>query len=197
MKDFAKARYLALAKAIPGIKKERTQTYIMLSLTFVSLSFLGIFAINPTLTTIAELNKKLEDSIFVSEALKTKLANLSSLHGQYETMQSTLPIIEAAVPDTPKAAYVLAQMQAIARDTGVTVTGVQVFEVELTKKSQPLNPQEASFIFTITAEGETQQLLQFLQAATRFDRVIAIEAVTLTNEEKQALTIRAKAFFTP
>jgi Tfp pilus assembly protein PilO len=196
MKDFTKERYLAMTKAFPRMQQEQTQAYFMLSLTFISLSFLGVFAINPTLTTIFELNKKLEDSKFVDQALKTKMANLSALHDKYAALQSDWPKVNAAVPNNPQTAYLLGQMQAIAEDTGVKVVDLQSFEVELTKQSEG-TLKESSYVYSVSVTGDTPQLVEFLQAVTSFDRVIGIESVILTDEGRKILTIQARTFFTP
>lgn len=195
VRDFTKERYLAMAKAFPRIREEKTQAYFMISLTLASLSFLGIFAINPTITTILELNKKLEDSKFVAQSLKTKMANLSSLHSQFEVLKSSWPTVNAAVPNTPRTAYLLGQMQALAEDTGVKVVDLQSFEVGLIKQEKTL--KESSFVYSVSVEGDIPQLMQFLAAVTKFDRVIEIESVTLTDEGRKILTVRAKTFFTP
>jgi Tfp pilus assembly protein PilO len=197
MKDFTKARYLAVVKAFPQLKSEQTQVYFMLILTFVALSFLGIFAINPTLTTIAELQKKLADSTFVDEQLKTKITNLSSLRTQYDELTTSWPIVNAAVPDTPLAAYVLGQVQTIAKDTGVSIVDLETFEVTLNKRSIPIQQKESSFTFSVSVTGSPQSQLQFLQALTQFDRVISLESITYSSEEKQILTVLVRTYFMP
>ncbi len=197
IKDFTKERYMALVRAYPRIKEEKTQRYIMLILTFLSLSFLGIFAISPTLNTIAELNKKLEDSEFVNNALKSKLNNLSSLNSQYESMASGLSAVHAVVPDTPHVPKLLAQVQSVAKDTGVAITNLQSYQVDLTKQKNTLQPVGTQFIFTLTAEGSLDSLLQFTKLLSTMDRAVTIESLNFTNEQKQRLTIRGSAYYLP
>lgn len=198
LKDFTKERYLALANAYPRLKEEKTQIYLMLSLTFISLSFLGIFAINPTLTTIVELNKKLDDSIFVSHSLETKIENLSSLNTQYEYLSDTWPLVNRAIPGTPQVVPVLGQIQTIAKNNNVTLTDLQSYQVDLTKNIiQSKYIKAASFVFSATVTGPRDNLLQFVKAISRFDRVIAIESINFLNEGSQSVTIRAQAFFIP
>lgn len=193
MKDFSKERYLSTIRSHPIFQNEKTQIYLMLSLTFLSMSFLGIFAINPTLVTITELNKKLEDSTYANDALKTKIGNLSSLQNEYISLTNTWPLVDAAVPDDPHVIYVLGQMQAIAKETGVTVTGLQAFEVELTKGKS--RNKEASFTYSVTVQGEAQNLMQFIKTVSSFDRATTIEGIDYSNDPKTKATIRARSFF--
>lgn len=196
LRDFAKERYLLLAKRFPIVKQENMQVYFMLTLSFITMSLLGLFAISPTLATIVELNKKLADSKFVLQALETKKDNLSALHTQYDNLQSSWPVVNAAVPDSPKAAYVVGQIQQLAKENNLLVTSVQVFPVELTKKTK-LPTDQASYAFIVNVEGENDQFQTFLQSLNTFDRIIRIEGVTLANNEKQVLTVRMRAYFTP
>jgi len=198
LKDFTKERYLALARSYPKLSEERTQIYIMLILTFISLSFLGMFAINPTLTTIVELNKKLSDSEFVSNALKTKIDNLSSLNTQYEALANTWPIVNLAAPNTPEAVMLLGQMQAIAKESNVQLIDLGASTVELSKPAtkKTLLPKAVSFAFFVTAIGEKNNLIQFTKLVANFDRVVALESISYSNEEEESVNITGRVFFT-
>ena len=65
-----KEKYLGF---LPDLKKEKTQKYSSIIFSLVSLSFFGIFAINPTLSTIAKLKKELSDTKFVEEQLRKNI----------------------------------------------------------------------------------------------------------------------------
>jgi Tfp pilus assembly protein PilO len=196
LRDFAKERYLRVAKAFPQVKKEHVEIYVMLTLTFSAMAFLGLFAISPTITTIVELNRKLDDNKLLYQALETKNANLHSLYNQYNELQSAWPVVNAAVPDTPQVAFVIGQVQQIAKQQNLRVTNVQTFPVELTKHND--DPQaQASFVLTLSVEGKTDDLQTFAQKLATFERMIRIESITLANDEKEVLTVRIRAYFTP
>lgn len=194
VRDFAKERYLKLVQLHPRLREEKTQKYLMLSLTFISLTFLGIFAINPTLTTITGLNKKLEDSELVSTALRTKMANLSNLNNQYQSLTNVLSVVDKAVPNMPNVTSVLAQIQIIAKDTGVKMLNIQSSKVELIT-ANPVSMKEKSFAFTVSIQGDMTNILQFIKVMTKFDRIITINSINYSNNEKQVVTISGKAFF--
>src|SRR6185369_4829855 len=91
-------KYREYLKLLPHMKKESTKLITMLIFTFISLSLLGIFAINPTLSTIIELQKQYDESQFVYQQLKTKSNNLSTLHQQYQVLSDDLPYVYDAIP---------------------------------------------------------------------------------------------------
>lgn len=196
MRDFAKERYLQMAKVFPQVKQEHVEIYGMLIMTFIAMSFLGLFAISPTLTTIVELNKKLDDSKYVFQQLETKKANLSSLHSQYDQLSRAWPIVNAAVPDAPNAAYLAGQIHELADQQDLKLTGLQTFPVELTKKGN-LPTTQSSFVIVVSVEGTTEKLQEFLRSLTQFDRIVRIESITYSNDEKTVLTVRIRTFFTP
>jgi Tfp pilus assembly protein PilO len=199
IKDFAKERYLELVRSHPKLAEEKTQLYIMLILTFSSMSILGAFAINPTLTTIAELNRKLSDSTYVNEALQTKVSNLSSLNSQYQLRINEWSILESAVPNDPKVVMVLGQLRTIAANSNVVITDLQSYEVEISNpdKKKPPVPRNASYIVSVTAEGNQDNLSAFVKNFASSNRISAIEEISYFNEDNESVNIRARLFFTP
>ena len=81
-------KYRAFLKLLPPIKNENTRIITTLILTFAAMTFFGAFAINPTLTTIVNLKKQLEDSQIVYNKLVEKNNNLSFLLNQYNSLSS-------------------------------------------------------------------------------------------------------------
>lgn len=197
VKNFTKERYMSIVRSHPKLTEEKAQMYIMLFLTFLSLSFLGIFAINPTLTTIAELKRKLEDSEFINESLTKKVSNLSSLNTQYDNLSGVWSIVSDAVPNNPQAVKLLGQIQSIANESGVSITDLQSATVEISKVSRkkPI-PKQSSFEFTVSAEGQKENLASFVNIMANFNRLVAIEEINYTNIENEAVTIKGRVFFT-
>ena len=69
------AKYREYLKLLPNLQQEHAQSLLTLILTFAALCFFGIFAINPTLTTIADLEKQVADDRQVNQELTTKIAD--------------------------------------------------------------------------------------------------------------------------
>ena len=70
-------------KLLPDFKEEKTRRLSSIVFSLLALSIFGLFAINPTLSTIARLKKELSDAKFVDQQLTEKIANLSSLQEVY------------------------------------------------------------------------------------------------------------------
>lgn len=194
-----KRRYLAHIRLLPDLRQEKVRDYTTLALTFFAITFFGLFAINPTLTTITGLQKKLADSKFAELALQQKIANISALRVAHDAVEGDLPYVFAAIPDSPETAMLLAQLQTIARDANVQISDIESFQVDLTKQDTKQS-KESSFNFTFIIKGDQNDMAAFLSRITTFERLITVEHIALKKELKevtQELTIRAKAYFKP
>lgn len=194
--NLSATKYREYLKLLPNVEHDHTHLFIMLALTFFALSFFGIFAINPTLTTIADLKKQVADNKQADADLTTKLANLSNLQQQYNVMAEDLDRIYAAVPKTADVPLLSAQIEGLAKKHKLTVTNFRVGEVQLvsTKKTGKTN----SYVFTMQATGNYNDMLAFSNELANITRLVTIESMEIGRDSKTnaiVLTIRARQYF--
>jgi len=193
IKGIKKEQYEKYLELIPDLKREKTQKYITIVLTLITAIVLGVFAINPTFSTIANLQKQIDDNNFVQQKLQQKINNLSILQQKYTNIQSDLPIVTDAVPTTTQIPLFVAEAQSVAKDTSLTLTSFQTSEVSL---SEPSVEKYASFDFTITANGTYQNMLEFLDKITNFQRAVALKDIILsTKNGALQLSFKGTVFF--
>lgn len=196
LKNLDKTEYL---KFLPKVKKENKQAFTTLALTLVTLSFLGLFAISPTLTTIAALQKELEDNTTVKTSLEEKINSLSRLQQQYTQLEPQIPLIYAAIPQKPTTTLLAGQLQSIAQSANVTLTRLQISEIELLNTQSTGKVVQPSFSFSVGAEGTNTNVLAFLSALTEFDRIVTVETISLNRTIQKPgiiqLSLRGKAYF--
>ncbi len=186
------------SKFFPNLEEERTQKFTTIILTVITLSLFGIFAINPTISTILKLRRELDDNNFVDKKLQEKINNLSSLQKKYIILQNDLPIIFAAVPKGPEVPLLVAQIQAIAKNNNIAIENFQSFEVEVPTKSASRN--YSSFSFALSAGGTYNDLYRFLTQLSNMQRVVAVELLSLSKKSisnSMELSIKGRAFFNP
>jgi len=190
-----KEKYLGF---LPDLKKEKTQKYSSIIFSLVSLSFFGIFAINPTLSTIAKLKKELSDTKFVEEQLTKKISNLSSLQEKYSIVEKDIPIVLAAVPENPQVPLLIGQMQTVAKDAGVEITNLQSFEVDVSDSSSNQKKYSA-FSFSIVVQGNYENLIYFISTLSSMERVISLDTLSINRQGNQSgilkLGIKGMAYF--
>ena len=195
---FKNIRIDKYVQMLPDFKEERTQQITTLVLTLLALSFFGIFAINPTLSTITRLNKELEDNKFVDEQLKLKINNISLLQRRNAQLENDLYYATDAIPTSSEAPTLAAQIQALAEKTSVVIVSLQVFEIEITKQTKGKNEYSA-FSFNVAARGDRQNLLEFMSDLGKMQRVVTLDVVSLSrvgsSGETFQFNIQGSAFF--
>lgn len=192
-------KYREYLKLLPNMKEENTKIITMLILTFAAMTFFGLFAINPTLTTIVELQKQLADSEYLKEQLTTKITNLSALQQQYTTISPELPVLFEAIPQDPLAPYFVGQVEAVAKIANLSIISIHVSEVQLTTdtKAKPGIPL-SSFTTTIEAQGTYEDILQFAEELTHMNRIVTIETFGISKDketESLIVTLRTREYF--
>lgn len=196
-------KYLSL---IPSFKEARAQAFYTLTLSLIAVALCIYFAINPTISTITKLSKELEDNKLIEQKLIEKITNLQTLQQKYNTMQQDLPLLYAALPETPKVPPFQGQLLAITRKANTTISQLQTSKVELltqntdapktkptTQPTQPaetvplpVNPTQTvvaivppSFEFSLASEGSYNNITDFLTTIVDFERLTTIDSLSI------------------
>lgn len=196
--NLSASKYREYLKLLPSMEKENTRLFVTLALTFGALTFFGIFAINPTLTTIFELQKELEENQMVDQQLTSKINNLSQLQQQYNELESELPIIFEAIPETAEAPLLSAQVESLAAQYNITITTYRVAEVQLASNKQ--SSKTVSYTFTLQGQGQYQNMIAFSQALANISRIITVESMSIGRDGKAndlVLTLRGRQYYKP
>ncbi len=184
-----------LSAILPRFAEERVHSFTTIALSLLTLSFFGFFAINPTLSTIADLQKQISDNQFVSMQLKQKITNLTTLQGSYKGIQGDLPVLYAALPNTPDVTVLVGQLQSITQQSNVTLVNIQTLAVDVSA----LSPSKYnSFTFALDISGSYANIQTFLQTITSFNRIITIDALSLTKataSNTYSASLRGNAYF--
>lgn len=194
--NLSATKYREYLKLLPNLQQEQAQSLVTLILTFAALCFFGIFAINPTLTTIANLKKQLSDDTQVNQELQTKINNLSSLEQQYNQLGPNLTNILSAVPQNADTALLSAQIAALLKKHNLTVSSYRIDEVELAALPKLLKTQ--SFVFSLQAQGNYNDMLSFASELDKINRIITVETMEIGRDSQTnalTLTIRGREYF--
>lgn len=199
LKNIKKDNYQRYLELMPNFKQEKTQKYLTIILTLVASIILGVFALSPTLSTIVSLQKQLEDDKFVKQKLEEKINNLSVLQQKYSGLKDSLPTVYDAVPKNSQIPLLMAQLQALANESGILLVNLQTFQVDVSQAALS-NKKFASYDFGISVKGNYQNMLTFINKIINFQRVITIENISITkvteiNTTELKLNIKGTAYF--
>lgn len=201
LKSLSKEKYLAYIRSLPNFHEEKIQSYTTVILTFLAICFFGIFAISPTLGTIAELRKTLEDSKFLDLQLQTKITSMTQLQSSYSNLSAQLPILYQAIPQSPQVGKLGGQIRTLAQDAHVTLDELQVQSVEIADAGKPKSLLKP-IALNIGAKGDFQSFQTFYKSLINFDRILTISSLSVVvptelGTSKYRLTIQADAYYRP
>lgn len=182
-------------KLVYGRPEIRASVEIILSI--FSVVFLLMFAIRPTLATVASLQKKIEDQTIVDNKLNTKINQLVRANTDLTTYASRLPDYDLAVTDAHDESGLAKRIETIARESGVAINNLFLDAVPLVGEQINLARKEkgaerptletggkiASYVVNFDISGGTNQVFDFLTKLENMDRVTLIVSVNIKKEE--------------
>lgn len=182
---------------LPDFQNEKAQKFTSLVLSIVALSFLGIFAINPTLSTIARLNKELSDNKKTDQQLQQKISNLSILQQKYNSLQNDIPFVLSSIPNNSEAPLLLSQLQSITKNTGLIITSLQSSQVEAVNPNTT-NKKYSSYSFSFSGDGSYEVISKFISTLLNMQRIIVMDNFSISKSNQPGLlqiTLRGTAYF--
>jgi len=85
-------------------QKPVAKVSIFVVISFMTVSFFSVFAIKPTLTTIGQLVKEIEDKGEINTKMDSKLADLARAQAEYGQIRNEVDLVWRAIPDRPEMA---------------------------------------------------------------------------------------------
>lgn len=198
IQTITKKKYLEYIKLFPNLQETKTKEYTTLILSFAAMTIFGIFAINPTITTIIKLQKTYEDAKFANQKIDEKIENLGILYDKYNSLGDDLKRINDAIPRSPNTSLLLGQLQALAQKEETRIRSLQTQQVQ--QASAAILPQRnSSYGFLVEVDGSYAQLSSFLRALLNYERIVAIESASIGRDKDDlsllVMTIKGKAHF--
>ncbi len=186
-------------------QKREVVVYTGLTLTLLTIAFFGVFALKPTIVTIASLVKEQQSKKQIDRELQTKINALASAQANYTLMENSLPLVDDALPAEPSLSQIVYQLEILVQQEGLTITSLAFEPVTLVgePKEQRVakkvpGPSTLSFSFSLT--GNFENLTRLVSSLEQLRRIVTIDSLTFTqrtSEEGQvmSLNLSGKVYF--
>jgi Tfp pilus assembly protein PilO len=176
--------------------KQKATAYLYIIFSFVALSLFGVFAIGPTLATISDLNKQLEEKQVALQQLEEKNAALKSLGAQYISIQQDLRLIDGAIPQSPKVGELMRQLETLTLRNDLVVQKLDTGLMELYPAKNSNSPVFA-YTFSISVLGAEQDINRFIGDVISMERIVGIDKLTTGKRFENVFTasLTGKAYF--
>ncbi len=171
-KDYV--RYRSYFLNVMGRYRERTdiKVYLEILLSLITVSIFSIFALRPTLLTIAGLIKEIEGKKDILSTMNEKISNLSKAQVLLDQMRQEVALLKTSVPTSPQQEVFARQIEGLSARHGIPVTRLSLSGATIFDK----NIQSAG------PEGKAGQIIYSLNATTPIDNYPALANLTLDLE---------------
>jgi Tfp pilus assembly protein PilO len=168
-------------------QKPAAKVSIALLLTIFTIIFFAVFAIRPTLLTVAELVKKIQDKKETLAQIEQKAAQLASAQQEYITAQSNLPLLATALPDKPNAQQLMQLIEATAAYHQISLQNVSIGTVSYSQKAIPYSPGIQKIPISLSVSADYSSLNAFLYDLSRLNRQYSINTVSFILDESTSV----------
>lgn len=153
-----------------------------LLLSVATVIFFALFAIRPTLVTMSDLIKEIEDKRALDQQLAQKIAALSTAQTEYLTIQTQLPLLDQALPKQPHLVDALKIIERTASESNIIISNISVAEIPPEQPSQgsAAKLKRVDVPITLAVTGEYVEIRQFVENLKNNRRTFAIDTVAFT-----------------
>lgn len=162
-------------------QKPVARVSIFVVMSFMTVAFFSVFAIRPTLMTIAALIKEIEDKQKISTTLEKKIEDLSRIRADYSGWEAEKTAAKAALPDRPELARLILQVEVVAAQMEIKIVNWQIQPVTVVAKADQKNQKEEMIKFNLTAGGRFDRLKEFLDTVEKIDRLVVVKGMSLSS----------------
>ena len=184
-------RYFLGARNI--YQKKEVVVYTGLALTFFTISFFALFAIKPTVTTIASLIKEIQSKKEIDKKLQVKINALREAQTNYSLVKDKLVLVDQALPQESELISLLYQIEILTQKNNTTIESLNFESSYLLgeKTEETKNTQSPATNFSLTLSGDFESLNNFLASFENLRRVIGLESFgvnTVSEKEPDELS---------
>jgi len=182
--------------------KPATAATLELFLSIGLVLILGVFAIQPTLMTMAELNAEIKEKEELSEQLSRKVTALQTAQSVYASFESRLPLLDEAVPSQPQLIRTVKIIEKLATENQVVIESISVPRIpdeDLPDRTVILDRQVLPI--TVSVVGDYLSIRSYVEALRNSRRSFVTETVTFNLQENRgtqrlsaSITINAPYF---
>ncbi|MBM3283241.1 hypothetical protein FJY90_03215 [Candidatus Gottesmanbacteria bacterium] len=157
------------------LDNKKNVVYFTITLSFLTLSFFGLFAIRPTLITATSLIKSVSDLRKLNLDYEEKIGSLIRAQSEYEKIRNSLPMVESAIPNTATFPQLAKALEKFAQLENLKIIQLQIDNVPVTNLA--VNNQLQQYNFNIVISGDYPSLSSYIQHLLNWKRIVNISSL--------------------
>jgi Tfp pilus assembly protein PilO len=148
--------------------------------TIVFILVLAIVAIQPTLKTMADLSKEIEDKTKLNKSLQDKVAALNTAQAEFYRWQAQLALLDTAIPDNQHTILDVKLFEKLASEKNVVIGKIGLSEYPDATKPLSQKPIVNDLPISITIQGDYISIKSFVSALLNSRRVFVINSINFS-----------------
>jgi len=137
--------------------KERAdiKAYIEILLSLATVSIFAVFALRPTLLTIAELIKEIETKEAVLDEMKAKINSLTSAQVLYDRERSRINSLLTSITEKPDPEIYARQIEGLSQKHNSNIVEITAGEAVIVGKDRKTNKKEADYVNSFPEQAQS------------------------------------------
>lgn len=167
----------------PAFQKPATRAYTAIIFSFLVVSLFGWYAIRPTMQTIFTLRREITDKTDLNKKMEDKISALIEAQAAYQEIEPKLPIIDQALPQMTDAIRATRYLSALASDSRVTITAINISSIPLAADIGPgksvatSSDKLANFPISLSITGAYPDMKSFTRGILNLRRIMQISSM--------------------
>jgi Tfp pilus assembly protein PilO len=173
-------------------KTEKGRSFLWLSISLFTITFFMVVVIKPTLTTIANLTREIKEKKELNKKMQVKIDSILKAQNEYAKNSDNFYLLDEALPEKNEFPRVAMYFEQIALDTNIVLSEFSfnnIGEKDTLKKKSPIPSTVSSLKFSLTAEGDYQNLKKFIEDIESSRRIPFMEIVSFNLNKKDNINI--------
>lgn len=143
-------------------------------LSFFTVVFFAVFAIRPTVVTIGQLIKSIDDKRKVDMALAKKINALDELQVEMVGIRDDIDKIFTVLPEDSDLGRLMQIFEYIAKENNINLISVRFQPVRLGEENK-IGSEERVVNFSLSAGGSLAEVIEFMQDLEEVDRLLVLD----------------------
>lgn len=190
------SRYRAYILNVIAHYKQRAdvKAYLEILLSLATICIFAIFALKPTLITIAELMKEVDSKKATLSTMDQKIQDISNAQSLYDNQVNKIKLLEVAIPENPQPEVLVRQVEGLTVRHQTTLStlglgkaiilGEEITQPPQTETNEPLPGRASELSFSIGINADITQysaLFNFLSDLEKLRRPAKIDSLNLNS----------------
>lgn len=182
------------------MSSKKTASYFTLTLSLLTLSFFGLFAIRPTLVTAISLIKKVSDLRKLYVDYEDKIGSLIRAQSAYEQIRNDIHLFDKALPTNPSFSKLARAIEKFASQEDFVINQFQIDPVPISAPGATGKLYDYGFVLVGT--GKYSVISAFLNHLANWQRIVNIKSLEFTQTAGTSsatlrVSVKATAYYEP